>query len=363
MNNRFVVIMAGGNGERFWPESRKALPKQFLPIVGDQPMLAQTINRLKGMIDPHNIFVIAGEQHRSVIIDICPDLDPEKVIGEPIGRDTAPAVALATTLVSRENPNAVFAMLPADAVIHDANNFCSVLESAFVLAEAEPVLVTIGIKPTSPATGYGYIKKSEAKGEYAGLQSFHVSRFVEKPNLEKAKEYLASVDFYWNAGMFIWSVDSIRAEFEKNCSGLWKSLLSVNQALDGGEPLGDILAREYPTIEKISVDYAVIEKANNVAMIESTFDWDDVGEWSAIERHNDSDKEGNCFQGQIKGLEAQGNIAYNREKDHLVTLLGVEGLIVVHTKDATLICKKEESQAVKNLVKKISADDNLANFV
>ncbi|MDC3132399.1 sugar phosphate nucleotidyltransferase [Opitutae bacterium] len=363
MNNRFVVIMAGGNGERFWPESRKTLPKQFLPIVGDQPMLTQTINRLKGMIDPHNIFVIAGERHRSVIIDICPDLDPEKVIGEPIGRDTAPAVALATTLVSRENPKAVFAILPADAVIYDADNFCLVLESAFVLAEAEPVLVTIGIKPTSPATGYGYIKKSEAKGEYAGLQSFHVSRFVEKPNLERAKEYLASGDFYWNAGMFIWSVDSIRAEFEKNCSGLWKSLLSVNQALDGGEPLVDILARQYPTIEKISVDYAVIEKANNVAMIESTFDWDDVGEWSAIERHSGSDKKGNCFQGQIKGLEAQGNIAYNREKDHLVALLGVEGLIVVHTKDATLICKKEESQAVKNLVKEISADDNLANFV
>ena len=163
--------------------------------------------------------------------------------------------------------------------------------------------------------------------------------------------------------MFIWSVDSIRSEFEKNCASLWKSLLSVNEALDKGESLGAILAREYPTIEKISVDYAIIEKANNVAMIESTFDWDDVGEWSAIERHNDSDKQGNCFQGQIEELEAQGNIVYNREKDHLVTLLGVEDLIVVHTKDATLICKKEQSQEVKNLVKKISSSDNLADFV
>lgn len=363
MNNRFVVIMAGGNGERFWPESRKALPKQFLPIVGDEPMLTQTVNRLKGMFDPKNIFVIAGEQHRSVIIDICPDLDPEKVIGEPIGRDTAPAVALATTLVYREDPNAVFAMLPADAVIHDANNFCSVLESAFVLAEAESVLVTIGIKPTLPATGYGYIQKSEAKEAHAGNQSYSVSRFVEKPNLEKAKEYLASGDYYWNSGMFIWTVDSIRSEFEKNCASLWKSLLSVNEALDKGESLRAILVREYPTLEKISVDYAIIEKANNVAMIESTFDWDDVGEWSAIERHNDSDKQGNCFQGQIEELEAQDNIVYNREKDHLVTLLGVEDLIVVHTKDATLICKKEQSQEVKNLVKKISSSGNLADFV
>ena len=363
MNNRFVVIMAGGNGERFWPESRKALPKQFLPIVGDEPMLTQTVNRLKGIIDPKNIFVIAGAQHRSVIINICPDLDPEKIIGEPIGRDTAPAVALATTLVTRENSNAVFAMLPADAVIHDANNFCSVLESAFVLAEAESVLVTIGIKPTSPATGYGYIQKSDAKEVYAGHQSFDVSRFVEKPNLEKAKEYLVSGEYYWNAGMFIWSVGSIRAEFQKNCAGIWKSLLSVNEALDCGESLDAILAREYPTIEKISVDYAIIEKAKNVAMIESTFDWDDVGEWSAIERHNDSDEEGNCFQGQIEGLKAEGNIVYNRENDHLVTLLGVDDLIVVHTKDATLICKKEQSQEVKNLVKKISARDNLADFV
>lgn len=363
MNNRFVVIMAGGNGERFWPESRKALPKQFLPIVGDAPMLTQTVNRLKGMIDSKNIFVIAGEQHRSVVMDICPDLDPAKIIGEPVGRDTAPAVALATILVSRENPNAVFAMLPADAVIHDAENFCSVLESAFVLAEAKSVLVTIGIKPTLPATGYGYIQKAEAEGAHAGLQSYNVSRFVEKPNLEKAKEYLASGDYYWNAGMFIWSVNSIGAEFEKNCASLWKSLISVNEALDEEEALGDILAREYPTIEKISVDYAIIEKADNVVMIESTFGWDDVGEWSAIERHNKLDAEGNCFQGQIEGLEAQSNIVYNKDKGHLVTLLGVEDLIVVHTKDATLICKKEQSQEVKNLVKKISASDNLTDFV
>lgn len=363
MSNRYIVIMAGGNGERFWPESRKALPKQFLSIVGSLPMLTQTVKRLEGLVEPKNIFVITGSQHRSVVLDICPELDPEKVIGEPIGRDTAPAVALATSLVVRENPDAVFAMLPADSVIHDHSNFRSILDSAFQLAEQKAVLVTIGIKPTHPATGYGYIQKANEIGTYGGEVAYRVNRFVEKPNLEKANEYLSSGDFYWNAGMFVWSIDSIREEFEKNSPNLWASVSEVGPRLDAGENIEAVLSDIYPGLEKISIDYAIIEKAQNVVVFESKFDWDDVGEWSAIERHYESDASGNAIRGEAEVIESKNNIVFNRDSGHIIALMGVEDLIVVRTKDATLICKKDQSQAVKKMVQSLSKNKENTDYL
>ena len=363
MSNRYIVIMAGGNGERFWPESRKSLPKQFLSIVGDLPMLTQTVKRLEGLVDAKNIFVITGIQHRSVVLEICPELDSEKVIGEPVGRDTAPAVALATCMVARENPDAVFAMLPADAVIHDDENFRSILDSAFQLAEQKSVLVTIGIKPTHPATGYGYIQKADEIGVYAGEVAHNVNRFVEKPNLEKANEYLGSGDFYWNAGMFVWSINSIKAEFKNNSVKLWDSVSDINPRLDAGEDIDAVLSDIYPNLEKISVDYAIIEKAKNVVVFESKFDWDDVGEWSAIQRHYESDSLGNAIRGETEVIESCNNIVFNRDPGHLIALLGVDDLIVVRTKDATLICKKDQSQAVKKIVQSLSKSKENTDYL
>ena len=362
MKQRYVVIMAGGNGERFWPESRKALPKQFLPIIGELPMLTQTVRRLEGLIDAQNIFVITGAQHRSTVLKICPELDADKVIGEPQGRDTAAAVALATVLVAREDPDAVFAMLPADAVIQDREQLCSVLEAAFLLAEAQSVLVTIGITPTQPATGYGYIERAEAIKSFGGHTAYAVRRFVEKPKLETAQEYLQSGNYFWNAGMFIWSVSSIRLEFERNCPELWAALAAINHGLDSGETLDSLLSELYPGLEKISIDYAIIEKAATVAMIESTFDWDDVGEWLAIPRHHRADADGNCFAGIVRALSAKENLVVNRKEGHLVALLGVDDLVVVHTEDATLVCRKEQAQQIKSLVKSLSEDSQLNLF-
>ena len=181
MLKRYVVIMAGGRGERFWPESRTARPKQLLPIVGEKAMLAQTIDRLADLVPAEDVFVITNMEQRDFVLEVCPQLDPAKVIGEPVGRDTAAAVGLATVLVRREDPEAVFAMLPADAVIHDAAGLCATLESAFAAAEADPVLATIGITASFPATGYGYIQQGTTRGDYAGRAVYHVKRFVEKP--------------------------------------------------------------------------------------------------------------------------------------------------------------------------------------
>ncbi|MEN8830355.1 MAG: sugar phosphate nucleotidyltransferase, partial [Lentimonas sp.] len=194
MAERYVVIMAGGRGERFWPESRLACPKQLLPIVGDKAMLTQTVDRLKGLVDPKDVFVITNAEQRDAVLEVCPELDPAKVIGEPVGRDTAAAVGLATILVRRENPDAAFAMLPADAVIHDSEGLRSTLETAFAAAEANPVLATIGITVSSPATGYGYIQQGDTLGEFASRTVFNVKRFVEKPDLDTAQSYLDSGD-------------------------------------------------------------------------------------------------------------------------------------------------------------------------
>lgn len=355
--------MAGGRGERFWPESRIARPKQLLPIVGDKAMLAQTIDRLDGLVPAEDVFVITNAEQREAVLEVCPELDPSKVIGEPVGRDTAAAVGLATVLVRREDPGASFAMLPADAVIHDAAGLRATLESAFAVAEAEPVLATIGITASFPATGYGYIQQGEAMGDYAGRPAYRVQRFVEKPDPATAEAYLAAGGYFWNAGMFIWSVPAIVAELEKSTPTLWRALQAIDAGLGAGRALDPLLAEHYPQLEKISVDYALIEKAKNVVMLESGFDWDDVGEWPAIARHYPADAQGNVVRGQAELAESSDNIVYCRDEDHLVALLGVEDLIVVKTADATLICHQDKAHALKALVQKIGAKETYKRLI
>ncbi|WP_269523732.1 mannose-1-phosphate guanylyltransferase [Coraliomargarita parva] len=363
MAKRYVVIMAGGRGERFWPESRLARPKQLLPIVGEKAMLAQTVDRLKGLVEPDAVFVITNAEQRDAVLEVCPELDPAKVIGEPMGRDTAAAVGLATVLVRRESPDAVFAMLPADAVIHDAAGLRSTLESAFQVAEAQPVLATIGITASFPATGYGYIQQGDPLGDFAGRTVFQVKRFVEKPDQSTAEGYLAAGGYFWNAGMFVWSVPSIVAELEKSTPSLWTALQAIDQGLKAGEGLDPLLATHYPALEKISVDYAIIEKAANVVMVESGFDWDDVGEWPAVARHYPEDASGNVVRGLAELEDASGNIVYSRDSGHLVALLGVQDLIVVKTGDATLVCHKDKAQEIKALVKKVGAQAALKHLI
>ncbi|TVP80265.1 MAG: mannose-1-phosphate guanyltransferase [Puniceicoccaceae bacterium] len=354
MSKRFIVIMAGGRGERFWPESRNARPKQLLPIVGESAMLAQTLERLTGLVSPQDVFVITNAEQRASVLEVCPELDPSKVIGEPVGRDTAAAVGLAAVLVRREDPQASFAMLPADAVIHDAAGLRSTLESAFAAAAAAPVLATIGIPASFPATGYGYIQQGEALGDYAGRRLYEVRRFVEKPDAATAQSYLDAGDYFWNAGMFVWSVAAIVAELKKNTPALWQALQAIDQGLAAGTPIDLLLAEHYPSLEKISIDYAVIEKAARVVMLEAGFDWDDVGEWPAIARHYPEDAAGNVVRGHAELADSSGNIIYCRDDQHLVALLGVQDLIVVKTEDATLICHKDKAQEIKNLVKTLS---------
>lgn len=356
MEKRYVVIMAGGKGERFWPQSRLKRPKHLLPIVGETSMLAQTLERLEGIVPGEHIFVITSIDQRDAILADCPDLSPERVIDEPMGRDTAAAVALALAVVKRKDPEAVFATLPADHVIHDIGEFKSVLEEAFRVAEATDGLVTIGVKPTGPATGYGYIQRGkplEIKG--TGHFVYAVERFVEKPDLATARRYVESKNYYWNAGMFVWKVKALCDAFEKHSpvhAALVKRLL---EGLERGQTLASLLTQHYPALEKISIDYALMEKAEKVLTIEATFDWDDVGEWPAIARHFASDKEGNVVKGDAVLEDCAGNIVVT-EGGHVTALIGLDNCIVVHTAEATLVCAKNKAQDIKRIVRRLSED-------
>ncbi len=361
-NNRFVVIMAGGKGERFWPQSRLERPKHLLPIVGDAPMLTQTLRRLDGLVPVENQIIITNAEQRKLVLEVCSELPAENVIGEPIGRDTAAAVGLAALLVGRRSPDAVFAILPADHIIENTAGFQKVLNRAFVCAESESVLVTIGIKPNIPATGLGYIHKGEVSTSIDGVDVYSVQDFVEKPDLETAKSYLASGEYFWNAGMFIWGVKTVNAAFSQFVPELHNALNNITTGLDKGDAIDDVLAEEYPKLEKISIDYALMEKAKNVVTIQSEFDWDDVGEWPAIARHFPKDTSENVSRGDVVLQQSEGNIVYSSD-GHLTALLGVEDLIVVHSGDATLICHKDKAQEIKGLVQEIGSNDKYKKLV
>jgi mannose-1-phosphate guanylyltransferase len=360
--NRYVVIMAGGKGERFWPQSRLARPKHLLPIVGESPMLVQTLDRLKGMVPMGNVLIITNSEQRAAIEEICPDLPKENIIAEPIGRDTAAAVGLAALLVEQRNPDATFAMLPADHVIHDTDGFQRVLKAAFEQAEQSPVLVTVGIEARYAATGYGYIQRGGAVENASGVDVYHVQSFREKPDFETAQAYVDGGNFFWNAGMFVWQVGTIQKAFEACAPELWRQLGAIRDGLRAGHSLVELLERIYPSLEKISVDYAIMEQAKDVRVVRSAFDWDDVGEWPAIERHHRPDARGNAVRGSVCMEGSERNIVLTGD-DHTVALVGVSDLIVVHTTDATLVCSKERAQEIKLLVQQLGEKEALRHLL
>lgn len=361
MDDPYVVIMAGGRGERFWPQSRLRRPKHLLPIVGDSSMLAQTLVRLEGLVPAERVFVVTNREQREATLEACPSLLPAHVVGEPVGRDTAAAVGLAALLVNRASEDAVFAILPADHLIEQADRFRDVLRTAFDAAAREEVLVTIGVRPTEPATGYGYVERDESLWELQGRDVYAVKRFVEKPNLETASEYLESGDYFWNAGMFVWRPNVILAALQEHVPDLRDGLKELEDAWRSDGNLDAGMKKVYPNLPRISIDYAVMEKARNVVMVESDFDWDDVGEWPAVGRHFPADQAGNVTRGEVVSLDSQGNLVIS-PKGRLTALLGVKDLIVVETGDATLICHRDQAQEVKRLVQEISRREDGANW-
>ena len=362
MSDRYVVIMAGGRGERFWPQSREATPKHLLPIVGETPMLAQTVDRVAGIVPRENIFVITTQAQLEGCREACPDLPAGNVVAEPMGRDTAAATGLAMLLVKQRNPNGAFAMLPADHVIKDTQEYGKLLDIAFASAEGADVLVTLGIKPAAPETGFGYIQQAGLWRKVGGRDVMAVKRFVEKPDLATAEGYLASGDYHWNAGMFVWRVPVVEAAFKAHASELYAGLAKLEAAAKSAGGWAQALQEVYPTLKKVSVDYALMEKSTNVVVVPATFDWDDVGAWPAIAKHFTPDSHGNVLRGHALVENGTHNIVISTD-GHLVGVIGVSDLVVVHTPGATLVCPKDRAQEIKALLTRIKDDPAMHKFL
>jgi mannose-1-phosphate guanylyltransferase len=343
-NPRFYAcILAGGSGERFWPMSRTKTPKHLLKLLSERTLLEETVRRLEGVVPPENIFVLTSEAQLQGSREALPFLAPSQIIAEPARRDTAPAAALATALVHARDPRGVLGLFAADAFIRNPDVFAEQARAAYEFISGQPSLLTMAVKPTFAATGFGYLELGAELGR-AGEQCVFrkVERFVEKPAKEKAEEYLASGKFGWNAGLFLWQTAVFLAEAEKNAPEL--------AAFIRGFPPGDFsayLARTFPVLPKNSVDYAIMEKAASVVTVVAAFDWDDVGLWTALPKHLSTDASGNSTRGPVVAVDSAHNIAVSNGR--VIALCGVKDLVVVETADAILVCHRDAVQDIKKL--------------
>ena len=347
----FAFIMAGGSGERFWPMSRQSTPKHLLRLLDDHTLLETTVRRLEGVVSLENTFILTSAAQVESTKAAVPFLAEKNIIAEPAKRDTAPACALATAIARAIDPEAVCVVLPADAMIHDTAKFRSCLSDAVDLAARTDAIATIGIPPTFPATGYGYLESAAPlpHGPH-GSSIYTLRRFVEKPDLEQARKYSASGSYFWNAGIFIWRVSAFLDEARRQLPPLAEFIDSV-RSLDN---LPHLLATRFASLPKISVDYAIMENAKNIATVLASFDWDDVGAWTALPFHIPPDADGNCKRGPVVQHASRDNIAVSNGR--LIALCGVENLVVVETPDAILVCDKTSVQDVKALQPLLPAD-------
>jgi mannose-1-phosphate guanylyltransferase len=342
----YAVVMAGGSGTRFWPLSRASRPKQTLPILGGASMVRQTVERLFPLFDVKQIFVVTGREHSHLVRRDLDLLPPDQILDEPLGRDTAAAVGLAATFLEWRDPESAFAVLPADHYIDDPAKFQACLKRGREAARGG-ALVTVGIKPRFPSTSYGYLNRGARQGEV-----FRVRRFYEKPKLEAAKTFVESGDYFWNGGMFVWESWAILGAIGRYIPALATSLKVIGGAL-GTDMLPGVMAREYTRMPRISIDYGVMEKAERVLMVEADFQWDDVGSWAAAAERRGKDQQGNSIEGKCVSSETKDSLVLSTDPNHLVAVHGLEGYVVVHTPDATLVCPKSKAEDLKKLVEEI----------
>ncbi len=364
--DRFVVIMAGGRGERFWPLSREKMPKQLLALLGKKSFLQEAVERVLPLVPVKNIFVITNEAQLPEVRKQLPKIPQSNLIAEPVGRDTCAAVTLGAALVGARSTTGVMAVLPADHVMPDAKKFQQILNDAFDLASRGQAIVTIGIKPAEPATGYGYIRTGNELPAPNGAKKykttfFKAEQFVEKPNFEKAIEYVNSGQYRWNAGMFVWSFVTITNGLEKHQPEMFAACQRWFKVAAQPAKLAKVLAKEYPDLKKISVDYALMEHAQNVIVADGALEWDDLGAWPALARHLKADAEGNCAVAEFIHVDGARNIIYDaRTKNRTpIAVVGLRDSILVQTDDAVLLAHKSQAQKVKELVRKLGEDAKL----
>lgn len=347
-----AVVMAGGSGTRFWPVSRRCLPKQFLTLFGEQSLIQQAVARSRPLVE-NNTWIVTGASHAVETGRQLPEVASDRILVEPCGRNTAPCIGLAAIRLLAADPEAVMLVTPADHVITPNERFVHAVERAVATVEQSPEkLCLFGIVPTRPATGYGYIERgAELPG---GDRVFDVARFREKPNHETAQEFVEDGNFLWNSGIFVWRADTILRELER----LQPELSAVLNRLRGhvGQPeWDDALEGEFPQMPSISIDYAVLEHSKDVCVMETPFIWDDVGSWAALARLHSQDEHGNTLLGKFSGIDTSNCTVYTSD-DHLVATIGMQDCVIVHTPNATLVAKVDDESQIRDLLKAIEAD-------
>ena len=351
-----VVIPAGGGGTRLWPRSRQETPKQFLDIVSERTMLQETTDRVRDLVPPERLYVITNARHADAVRGQLPGVPAGNVVGEPQGRDSAPAIGLMAAILEKtQGPGTVMATLPADHVILHESKFRDILRAASDVA-AEGWLVTLGIPPTGPDTGFGYIQSGDVLREQtdAGVPIYRVKQFKEKPRREVAEQYLRDGGYYWNAGMFIASVQTLRDLYRTHLPQMEAGFARIVASL-GTDGFEAVLRDVFPTLEKISVDYGIAEKADRVAVIPADIGWNDVGSWQRLAEvlSEEGKEDENIVVGHHVGVDTKGSLIYSPTR--LIATIGLEDIIVIDTPDATLICPKSRSEDVKKVVEELKA--------
>lgn len=352
MSDAFAIIMAGGSGKRFWPQSRRDRPKQLLPLGdGNEPLLAATARRIEELIPPDRVYVVTNERLSDAIQEMLPDVPAENILAEPVGRNTAPCVAWAAAHVRRLQPEGVIAVLPADHHVRDEPGYVQAVSRALDAA-ATGDMVTIGIQPTRPETGYGYIEVGEPIAE--GVH--RARRFVEKPNRQRAEQFLASGNFLWNSGMFFFRADVILDAVHTHLPGLGEVVEEFDRAAQAGEE-ARLVKERYAELPAVSIDHGVMEKAERVTVVPASFGWSDLGSWTTAWELTDRDGQDNALPAQAVAVDSSG--CYVRApKGKLVALVGVEDLVVVDTEDALLIVPRDRAQDVRAIVDELDERDD-----
>ena len=349
-----AVIMAGGRGTRFWPRSREKKPKHLLDIVSNRTIIQETVDRIKPLIKPKNILIVTGRKHARELMRQLPEVPAKNILIEPIGRNTAACIGLAAVHIQKKAKDDVMVVLPSDHGIGDPERYRTVIAAAAQAAEQENALVTIGIQPTSPHTGFGYMEGSASIGQVAGHALLRVKSFREKPDRRQAQAFLQSGNFFWNSGMFVWKASTILNEIERFLPDLYSGLMTIKSSL-GKSSEAKILSTIYKGLTPISIDYGVMEKAKDVFVIPASFGWSDVGSWDALWEISSKDGRGNALAGGSQAIFESTENALVYSPNKLVALVGMKDVIVVETKDALLICKKGRSQDVKKIVDALAA--------
>ena len=352
MDNRYVIIMAGGVGSRFWPLSRREKPKQFLDIVGTgETLIQQTYRRFKKSCPEENIFVVTNTDHRDLVIDQL-KIDPSRILIEPFRRNTAPCLAYGTFRILKENPDALITVTPADHLIVKEDVFSDVIQRCYEFAEKNDALITLGIKPDRPETGYGYIQADQKKPVKGYSNLLKVKTFTEKPDIDLAKVFLESGDFYWNSGIFIWNIKAILKAIEKHLPDMY-NVFDEGRELFGTKQEKSFIGKTYAECKNISIDYGIMEKADNVYVMGTDIGWSDLGTWSSLYEHSSVDKNKNSvIRGDVFSYGTHGNL-FNITPGKIAVIQGLKDYIVVDSDNVLLIVKKEEEQNIKQYLEDV----------